>query len=268
MPLPDITPLPPAPQRTDPPELFNQKADAFVAALGGMVAQMNAFATELEVAASLLAAAPAYADPGLKAMTGNAPAADRIIYFTGANSSALTALTAVGRQLAGAVDKAGARGVLELGSAALQGAEAFDASGAAAAVGGALSAHMDDEAGAHGISLFGAGLVAAIDSTEAREILGAVAVAGSDLDNAGFIRLDNGFQIKWGATTVAANGTTAVAYPTAFTSWSKALAQGVGEFTTGQAPTQVQAINPTAAGFDIFSGSENSFTAHWVAIGV
>lgn len=37
-----ITPLPPAPNRTDDPAQFNAKANAFVDALAGLVAELNA----------------------------------------------------------------------------------------------------------------------------------------------------------------------------------------------------------------------------------
>lgn len=176
MPLTDIAALPPAPQRTDPPELFNPKADAFVASLSGLVTQINALSTELEVAAALLAAAPAYADPGLKAMTGNTPAADRMVYFTGAETSALAALTAAGRALIGAADAAAQRVALGLGSAATQSSSAFDGAGSAAAVSGALSTHAGLTNGAHGMSAFGAALVSRATAALARDDLGIMTV--------------------------------------------------------------------------------------------
>lgn len=45
MTVPVITPLPPAPTRADAPSDFTAKADAFVAAQVGMVAEFNASAT-------------------------------------------------------------------------------------------------------------------------------------------------------------------------------------------------------------------------------
>lgn len=99
MPFTDITPLPPAPQRDDDPETFVERADDFVAALPNLVSQINLVMSELEAAAALIAAAPAYSDPGLVALTGNTPAADRLPYYTGAGSSALATFTAAARAL-------------------------------------------------------------------------------------------------------------------------------------------------------------------------
>ena len=99
MPFTDLTPLPPAPARTMTNDEFIDKADAFVAALVAFVTEFNTFQTELEAAAALIAAAPEYSDPGLVAMAGLTPAADRLVYFTGASTSALATLTSVARTL-------------------------------------------------------------------------------------------------------------------------------------------------------------------------
>lgn len=54
MPLPTISALPEAPSRSDDSDLFVQKADAFVAALIGFVAEMNAAITAIpEIAAAI-----------------------------------------------------------------------------------------------------------------------------------------------------------------------------------------------------------------------
>lgn len=269
MPFPDIAPLPAAPQRTDTPDEFNVKADAFVASLPGLVVQVNDLMAQLEVAAAIIGAASAYADPGLLALTGKTPAADRLPYFDGASSSALAVFTAAGRALLAASSAAAQRGELGLGTAALAGVGDFDAAGAAGTVASNLSSHAGATSGAHGMSAFGASLVALADAATIRGALGVFGISSSSLVAAGgHIAFNNGWMVQWGEVSVAPNGTTSVSYPEDYSSWSKAFAAGVGEFTTGQAPTQAQAISPTTGGFSIFTGSENSFTAHWMAIGV
>lgn len=104
MPLQDITPLPDPPARSDPPDDFVQKADAFLSALPQLADQINALATQLEVAAALIAVAPAYADAGLLALTGKVPAADRLPYFTGSTTSALATFTSAARTFMAAAD--------------------------------------------------------------------------------------------------------------------------------------------------------------------
>jgi len=49
MPLPNITALPTAPARTDPPDTFITNADTFIAALPGLVTEINAFGDALDV---------------------------------------------------------------------------------------------------------------------------------------------------------------------------------------------------------------------------
>lgn len=119
MPFSDLDPLPSAPQRTDTPDDFILKADAWVAQMETFSNQLNTFIGELELAAALIAAAPAYADPGLVAMTGKTPAADRGIYFTSGVASALFTLTAAGRALIDDADASAQRTTLGLGALAV-----------------------------------------------------------------------------------------------------------------------------------------------------
>lgn len=99
MPLQDLTPPPAAPARTDPPDTFIAKADAFLSWVATFAGQLGVLIPQLEATAALIAVAPAYADAGLLALTGKTPAADRLPYFDGSNSSALAVLSAAGRAL-------------------------------------------------------------------------------------------------------------------------------------------------------------------------
>lgn len=272
MPFSEIDLLPDPPQRDADPDTFADRADNFVVAMQVFSEQLNVFIAELQTAAALIAAAPAYADPGLVALTGLTPAADKLPYFTGSGASALTTLTNVARTLLAQTSQANMRSVgLGLGTAATQDSSAFDSAGAAS---GAVSAHVgasDPHAQyllESSVSPFIMGLLNDADQAAALATLGALGVTSSDLDSAGHLKLTNGFMIQWGSTTVAANGSTGVTYDQAYSSWSKAFPTGVGEFTTGQAPTQAEGYSFTTTGFQIFTGSENSFTAHWIAIGV
>lgn len=106
MPFIDLATPPTPPQRTDDPETFIARADAWVAWQEQFSADLAVFIPQLEAAAALIAAAPEYADPGLVAMTGKTPAADRFIYFTGSAASALATLTAFARTLLDDADAA------------------------------------------------------------------------------------------------------------------------------------------------------------------
>ncbi len=101
MPFTDLTPPPEPPTRSDPPDEFIVKADAFVAWIAQHADDLTTFIAELETAAALIAAAPAYADPTLKTIadSGLTPAADRGVYFTSGSAAALFTLTAAARGL-------------------------------------------------------------------------------------------------------------------------------------------------------------------------
>lgn len=109
MPLQDLTPPPTAPARSDAPEVFIERADAFVAWFPTFVSQMQTLTAQLEATAALIGAAPAYSDPGLVAMTGNTPAADKFIYFTSSSASAIAAVTSQGRTLIAQASQANMR---------------------------------------------------------------------------------------------------------------------------------------------------------------
>lgn len=65
----------------------------------------------------------------LSSVGGLTPAADRLAYYTGAAAAALTAFTAYGRSIIGAVDAAAGRALLSLGSMATQDASAVAITG-------------------------------------------------------------------------------------------------------------------------------------------
>lgn len=272
MPFSGVDTLPEPPQRTDESADFSDRADLFVVALETFSGQINTFIAELETAAALIAAAPAYADPGLVALTGNTPAADRVPYYTGSGSSALATLTSVARIVLAQTTQATMR-TTGLGFSA-NGSSLVSAADYAAmrallglVVGTDVQAYDSDLASIAGLATtsFGRGHLTLADAAAALAQL----ITSSDLDNAGHIKLANGFMLQWGQATAGANGTTSVTYGEAYTTWSKAFGTG------GNSDTNATQNNPfidpgstTTSGFTIRSAEEGAYSFDWFALGV
>lgn len=112
MPIPSIDSLPTAPARTDTPDIFIARADAFVAALPPLVSQINAWSAAVAALAAELGVGDA-AD-SIAAIAALTPEADALPYFTGADTAALADLTPFARTLLAAADGAAVRALLAL----------------------------------------------------------------------------------------------------------------------------------------------------------
>lgn len=216
MPLQDLTAPPTPPSRNDPPEVFIQRADAFVAWQAQFAAEMNTLTAQLEATAALIAAAPAYADPGLLALAGNTPAADRLPYYDASDGSALATFTAAGRAL---LDDASASDQLTT-----LGLSANGKSLATAANYAAMRALLDLEPGVD-VQAYDSDLaaIAALTTTSyGRALLtkanaGEVLVSASTLAMPGYVKLASGLTLQWAqGSYTTGEGTQIVSWPVFF----------------------------------------------------
>lgn len=269
MPLQDLSPPPPAPARSDPPEEFISKADAWLAWQETYAGEMTSLIAQLEVAAAMIATAGAYADPGLLALAGKTPAADRLPYYTGASTSALAVLTAAGRALLEDADAAAQRTTLGLGTAATQNTGAFEAAGA---VSSGLAGHVaaaDPHAQYLLETAVSAFMLTVLDDASAgaaRTTLGIGVVSGSS----GSWKISFGsFVITIRDHTFAQNATTACAYGDGheYTSWARALVNG-GLASGGQQDNGpfVQTAGLTSA--DVWNSIDTPISGQLISFGV
>lgn len=116
MPIPSISSLPTAPARTDTPDVFITRADAFVAALPPLVSEINAWAAAVAALAAELGVGDA--SDAIAAIAALTPAANKFPMFTGASSAALQSVTAYALTLLDDADGATMRATLALGALA------------------------------------------------------------------------------------------------------------------------------------------------------
>lgn len=127
MAAPIINPLPPAPLPSDPVEVFDQKASAFVDAQTIMVGQINAATAWVETRAdnvdSAVADAQAYADEAAQAAADASQ--DRIDAFTYKNAAELAASNAATSESNAADSELAASGYASVASLSETAAEGF-----------------------------------------------------------------------------------------------------------------------------------------------
>lgn len=248
MPLQDITALPEPPQRSDPPEDFITKADAFLSAFPTLRAEINTLASQLEIAAAMIAAASAYADPGLLALVGLTPAADRLPYFTGAATSALATITAAGRALLDDADASAqltTLGVSDFIKTLLNDADAATARGTLGGV-PVVGDYQPLDSDLSAISLlattsFGRGLLTLADAAAGRTAFGAQQawVDASLIQNGGYVvhaPVGGKSLIEtWGYVDLSSNSYGSYTVPKAHEEWIlPSTSQGVAPGNTSQ----------------------------------
>lgn len=91
----------------------------------------------------------------------------------------------------------------------------------------------------------------------------AIAVVASSLASTGYLKLANGLILQWGSASVG-SGNTAITYPTAYSSFSVAVASG-GNTGVSQI-NGPYTLSCSTASFTVHA--DTSATAFWLAVGV
>lgn len=299
MPFSDITAITTAPQRTDDPDTFAALADPYVVSMRQFSIDMGVFKTELETAAALIDAAPAYADPGLVAMAGNTPAVDKFVYFTGASTSAIATVTAQGRTFLAAVDVAAQQTALGLGTMATQAASAVAITGGsiagitdlAVADGGtgastATAARSNLSAAKSGAnsditSLTGLSTALSVaqggtGGTTAAAAFASLVTTGASLSADGYMQFANGVILQWGTgtsqtTTDTASDAQTITFPIEFPTavWSVMVTTQLASAGNSDGMYQIYSVTTTqfrAMHASIEAAALNAIP-HWFAIG-
>lgn len=105
-------------------------------------------------------------------------------------------------------------------------------------------------------------------ATTAASAFDAIVAVASSLASPGYIQLQNGLYIIWGTFFASANGSTSVSYPSGvnLTSFSIALCNGVGEFSTTAQDNFPTVSSCSTSGFSVWNAS-SACTAFYIAIG-
>jgi len=180
MPFQDLTPPPPAPQRTDDADAFVAKADAHVAWLSTFTGEMMTLVSQIAVAASIIGLADAYADEGLMEMVGNT--------------------TPYGRSLVNLPNAAEGRVALGLAPFFQSGSEARIATN------GTLAVRIDDAQNVH----LAAGLVTGSGRLRvftSGSIYGVTTYGTVNYNAMQFVREEGGVGVERGTITVSDTGT-------------------------------------------------------------
>lgn len=120
------------------------------------------------------------------------------------------------------------------------------------------------------MTALGRTLLAAATLTTLAQDSGLVALDAADLSVNGYAKFRIGnsglFTVQWGSATANGNGATTITYPTAFSSFSRAIVSGANQ------TQNAQDNNPgvTACGttnFTIYSAVDSPLTVFWIAVG-
>lgn len=288
MPFTGFTAAAEVPLRSDPPDDFAGTAEDFLIWMVLLRNELVTFLTELETAAALINAAPAYADAGLVSIANLDIGADEMLYGSAANTFSKASLTAAARTLLAQTSQANMR------TAGL-GMSANGSSLVSAANYAAMRALLDLEAGTDFLSpaaiaagyqpldsdltaiaalattSFGRSLLTQADAAAARTILGVTGSASSSGSaTSGYMDIPSSglgtIRLNWGRTTVGANDNSspslAASYSTALNGFGQAMSS-----STSDSDSSYCYLSSTTQ-MSIANGTDGSLTFQWAAIGV